>query len=55
MVYQFPLPPLTLHTFVEGDSTKILKWIESLDNTTDATHNINVKPFQILWIRREAL
>lgn len=41
MVYQFPLPPLTLHTFVAEDSRKILKWIESLDNTTDATTYFN--------------
>ncbi len=41
MVYQFPLPPLTLHTFIEGDSNKILGWIESLKNTTDSTTYFN--------------
>ncbi len=31
LVYQFPLPPLTLHTFIKQDSTKILDWAKSLD------------------------
>ncbi|MGL1894284.1 MAG: sugar phosphorylase [Spirochaetaceae bacterium] len=41
MVYQFPLPPLTLHTFIEGNSTKILGWIDSLKSTTDTTTYFN--------------
>ncbi len=41
MVYQFPLPPLTLHTFLAQSSRKILKWLESLDVTTDSTTYFN--------------
>ncbi|MCK5128816.1 MAG: sugar phosphorylase [Clostridiales bacterium] len=32
MVYQFPLPPLTLHAFLTKDSTVILDWIDKLEN-----------------------
>ncbi|MCH4888014.1 sugar phosphorylase [Acidaminobacter sp. JC074] len=41
MVYQFPLPPLTLHTFISEDSTKILKWIDGLDRTSSDTSYFN--------------
>ena len=30
MVYQFPLPPLTLHTFRTGDATKLANWAREL-------------------------
>ncbi|AUD64607.1 hypothetical protein BK011_02520 [Tenericutes bacterium MZ-XQ] len=33
MVYQFPLPPLTLFSFVSGDATKLTDWAKSLDDT----------------------
>lgn len=31
MVYQFPLPPLTLHAFLRKDSTVLLSWIDTLN------------------------
>lgn len=31
MVYQFPLPPLTVHTFISQDSFTLLKWYEELE------------------------
>ena len=31
LVYQFPLPPLTLFTFISGNSSKITKWAKSLE------------------------
>lgn len=30
LVYQFPLPPLLLHTFTQKDTTKLTKWSKSL-------------------------
>ena len=33
MVYQFPLPPLTLFTFLSQDSTKLTQWAISLEST----------------------
>lgn len=33
MVYQFPLPPLTLFSFVTGDATKLNLWAKSLNET----------------------
>ncbi len=33
LVYQFPLPPLTLFAFLKEDTTKLLNWVKSLDNT----------------------
>jgi len=33
MVYQFPLPPLTMFTLQSGDATKLSKWAKSLENT----------------------
>ena len=32
MVYQFPLPPLVLHTLQAGSSAHIHNWVESLDS-----------------------
>lgn len=31
LVYNFPLPPLTLHTFLTGDATKLSKWASTLE------------------------
>ncbi len=31
MVYQFPLPPLVLHTFRSGDATKLVSWLQNLE------------------------
>ncbi|WEF27728.1 sugar phosphorylase [Klebsiella aerogenes] len=31
MVYQFPLPPLTLHAFLRGDARWLRQWAQSLD------------------------
>jgi glucosylglycerate phosphorylase len=33
LVYQFPLPPLTLHSFVSEDVSELLNWAKSLDDT----------------------
>lgn len=33
MVYQFPLPPLTLFSFLVGKATKLIKWAKSLEDT----------------------
>lgn len=31
LVYNFPLPPLTLHTFLTGDTTKLSEWASTLE------------------------
>ncbi|MDX2004933.1 MAG: sugar phosphorylase [Meiothermus sp.] len=41
MVYQFPLPPLTLHTFRTGDAGKISAWAASLKPPTPQTTFFN--------------
>lgn len=41
LVYQFPLPPLTLHTLQTGDSNKIVDWMSSLEPCTDKTTFFN--------------
>lgn len=41
MVYQFPLPPLTLHTFHTGNTKHILQWADSLEPTTGKTTYFN--------------
>jgi sucrose phosphorylase len=41
MVYQFPLPPLTLHTLIAGDSRKITAWAKSLERLSDETTFFN--------------
>lgn len=33
LVYQFPLPPLVLYTFIKKDVTKLASWVKSLDDT----------------------
>lgn len=41
MVYQFPLPPLVLHTLLSGDSRKIAKWASGLNRSSDQTTFFN--------------
>jgi glucosylglycerate phosphorylase len=41
MVYQFPLPPLTLHTLQTGNAEKLLAWADSLEPTTEETTFFN--------------
>jgi sucrose phosphorylase len=41
LVYQFPLPPLTLHTLQTGDSSKISDWMASLEPCSDKTTFFN--------------
>ncbi|NYE05863.1 sucrose phosphorylase [Bacillus niacini] len=41
MVYQFPLPPLTLFSFQTGNARKLSEWAASLEPTTDATSFFN--------------
>ena len=33
MVYQFPLAPLVLHTFVSGSAQRLMDWVEGLEDT----------------------
>lgn len=55
MVYQFPLPPLTLHAFLRKDSTALLNWAAKMDELGDnatyfnflASHDgIGLKPLK---------
>ncbi|ETA79051.1 sugar phosphorylase [Youngiibacter fragilis] len=41
LVYQFPLPPLTLHAYLTGNASKLLKWADSLEPTTEDTTFFN--------------
>jgi sucrose phosphorylase len=41
MVYQFPLPPLTLHTLRTGDATKLANWARELAPPSDETSFFN--------------
>ncbi|WP_404461282.1 alpha-amylase family glycosyl hydrolase [Sutcliffiella horikoshii] len=41
MVYQFPLPPLTLNTFLTGDATHLQNWASNLEDTTEETTFFN--------------
>jgi glycosidase len=41
MVYQFPLPPLTLHAIQTGNCRKLLEWAQSLEPTTETTAFFN--------------
>jgi sucrose phosphorylase len=41
MVYQFPLPPLTLYTLQTGSSRKLLEWADSLEQTSEETAFFN--------------
>ncbi|MCD4685523.1 MAG: sugar phosphorylase [Anaerolineae bacterium] len=41
LVYQFTLPPLTLHAFVTGDATILSAWAASLEKVSDQTTFFN--------------
>lgn len=41
MVYQFPLPPLVLHTFRTGDASKIAAWSANLEPPSERTTFFN--------------
>jgi len=41
MVYQFPLPPLVLHTFLTGNARKLSAWAASLEPVSDRTAFFN--------------
>lgn len=41
MVYQFPLPPLVLHTFRTGDATKLAQWAATLEPPSPHTTFFN--------------
>ncbi|UOM34883.1 alpha-amylase family glycosyl hydrolase [Acuticoccus sp. I52.16.1] len=41
LVYQFPLPPLTLHAFLTGDASRLTGWAASLEPTTPSTTFFN--------------
>ncbi|HAO5760732.1 TPA: sugar phosphorylase [Listeria monocytogenes] len=41
MVYQFPLPPLVLHTFTCHDTTKLSKWTKSISQVSDTATYFN--------------
>lgn len=41
MVYNFALPPLTLHTFQTGDCTKLARWAETLNKVSDRATYFN--------------
>ena len=41
MVYQFPLPPLTLHAFGTGDATALKKWLATINGIPSTTTYFN--------------
>lgn len=41
LVYQFPLPPLTLHAFATGDATHLSRWAAGLARPSEATTFFN--------------
>lgn len=41
MVYQFPLPPLVVHTLQTGNSEALLKWASGLEKVSDNTTFFN--------------
>lgn len=41
MVYQFPLPPLVLYSFLSGDAERLTAWAKSLEQTTNDTTYFN--------------
>ncbi len=41
MIYQFSLPPLLVHTFLQKDATKLISWIRSLEALPTGTTYFN--------------
>lgn len=41
LVYQFPLPPLTLFSFLSEDASKLSKWADSLETLSDTSTYFN--------------
>jgi glycosidase len=41
MVYQFPLPPLTLHAFATGDASALKTWLGTIDDIPATTTYFN--------------
>ncbi|MFC5080713.1 Sucrose phosphorylase [Vibrio thalassae] len=41
LVYQFPLPPLTLHTLQTGNNEEFVKWMSGLESCTQRTTFFN--------------
>jgi glycosidase len=41
IVYQFPLPPLILHTFLSGDASRLSDWAEKLPSPMPGTTFLN--------------
>lgn len=41
LVYQFPLPPLTLHSYLTGNASRLSAWADSLEPTTEDTTFFN--------------
>ncbi len=41
-VYQFPLPPLVLHTFLTGDASALSEWAASVDPPSEGTTYLNM-------------
>lgn len=41
LVYQFPLPPLTLHAFQTGDASRLSDWAAALEPTSPTTTYFN--------------
>jgi glucosylglycerate phosphorylase len=41
MVYQFSLPPLLLHTFRTGDTTRLTSWAKTIERASDKTTFFN--------------
>lgn len=41
LVYQFPLPPLTLHSYISKNAEKLSEWAESLEPLSDHTTYFN--------------
>ena len=41
LVYQFPLPPLTMYSLITGDATKLTRWAEGLEEPGENTTFFN--------------
>lgn len=41
LVYQFPLPPLTLYSYISGSAKQLSEWAASLEPTTEKTTYFN--------------